>query len=181
MYKRIIILGGSGSGKSTLANRISLHTNYPTYHLDNLLLHADWSQKDKSEWVKICKEEFLLKDEGIVDGNYSFVLEERIRWADLIIFIDIPTYLQLFNVVKRAIKINLGLEKRHGTSKERSEKLNKEFLEWVLHWNKGHRKKMIIRLSSIQNKKVVITNNPRNLIIEKLLLDITKTSPYEEA
>lgn len=61
-YKRIIVLGGSGSGKSTLTNKISLYTGYPAYHLDNLLLNSDWSQKEKSEWVKICKEAFLLKD-----------------------------------------------------------------------------------------------------------------------
>ncbi len=168
-YERIIILGGSGAGKSTLANRIGVHTNYPTYHLDNLLLNSDWSQKEKNGWVKICKEEFLLKDTGVVDGNYSFVLEERIEWADLIIFIDIPTYLQLLNVVKRVVRVNFGLEKRHGVSGDRKEKLGLEFFQWILHWNKGHREKMLTRLKSVQDKKVVITNSPRKLNIEKLL------------
>ena len=54
-YKRIIVLGGSGSGKSSLANRIGLYTGYHTYHLDNILLNSDWSMKDKSEWLGICK------------------------------------------------------------------------------------------------------------------------------
>ncbi len=85
-YKRIIILGGSGSGKSTLVNRIGTCTNYPIYHLDNLLLNSDWSLKEKSEWLNICKKEFLYENTGVVDGNYSSVINERIDWADLIIF-----------------------------------------------------------------------------------------------
>ncbi len=83
-FQRIIILGASGSGKSTLANRIGTYTNCLIYHLDNLLVNQDWSQKEKSEWLGICTKEFLSKDIGIVDGHYSFVLEERMKWADFI-------------------------------------------------------------------------------------------------
>lgn len=168
-HKRIIILGGSGSGKSTLATRISKYTNYPIYHLDDLLLNSDWSQKDKTEWLDICKNEFLLKETGVVDGNYSFVLDERIQWADLIIFVDMPTYRQLFNVVKRVVKVNLGLERRVGISNNRKEKLSLEFLLWILHWNKGHRGKMFDVLNSVKDKKVITTNNPKRLNVEKLL------------
>lgn len=103
-----------------------------------------------------------------MDGNYSFVLEERIEWADFIIYIDMPTYLQLLNVVKRVVRVNLGLEKRHGTSEDKGENLNLEFLKWVFYWNKGHREKMLTRLKSIQDKKVIITNFPKKLSIKKL-------------
>lgn len=168
-YKKIIVLGGSGAGKSTLANRIGLYTKYPVYHLDNLLLNDDWSRKEKGEWLDICKSEFLSKDAGVVDGQYSHVLEERITWADLIIYIDVPAYIQLSNVVKRLIRVNMGIEKRHGTSKDKKEKFNIEFYRWILFWNKGHRKEMLVKLESITNKKVLITNCQRKLNIEKLL------------
>lgn len=168
-YKRIIILGGSGSGKSTLANRISLYTNYPIYHLDNLLLNSDWSQKEKSEWLNICKKEFLSKDTGVIDGNYSSVLNERIDWADLIIFINVPTLRHLFNIFKRSVMVNLRLEKRHGMEKGRKDTINLKFFKWVLNWNRSHKKDMLTLMESIKDKKVVITNSPRKLNIEKLL------------
>ncbi len=168
-YKRIIILGGSGSGKSTLANRISLYTGYSIYHLDNILLNSDWSQKEKSEWLNICKEEFLSEDTGVVDGNYSSVLNERIDWADLIIFINVPSYRHLLNIIKRTIRVNLKLEKRYGTSVDRKEKLDLKFLKWILNWNKGHKKKMFDILESIKDKEVFITDNPKKLDINKLL------------
>ncbi|MFA6251457.1 MAG: hypothetical protein WC603_02420 [Candidatus Paceibacterota bacterium] len=170
-YKRIIVLGGSGSGKSTLANRISIYTGYPIYHLDNLLLNSDWSMKEKSEWLNICKNEFLSKEIGVVDGNYSSVLEARIKWSDLIIFVDMPTRLHLFNVLKRAIRVSLKLEKRHGTSSDKKETVDYKFLKWILNWNRSHRKKMFAILESIKDKRVVITNSPRKLNIEKLLKD----------
>ena len=113
MYKKIIILGGSGSGKSTLANRIGLHTGYEVFHLDGMLHDSKWQTKDKGEWEEIFKQ-FLLKDSGVVDGNYSSYLDSRIKWADLIIFIDIPTNVKLYRIFRRYFKIKLGLEKRHG-------------------------------------------------------------------
>ena len=168
-YKRIIVLGGSGSGKSTLANRISVYTGYPIYHLDNLLLNSDWSQKEKSEWLNICKKEFLSKDTAVVDGNYSHVLTERIDWADLIIFINVSTLRQLFNIFKRSLMVNLRLEERHGMEKGRKDTVDLKFFKWVLNWNRGHKKDMFTLLESIKDKKVVITNSPRKLNIEKLL------------
>lgn len=167
-YKRIIILGGSGSGKSTLANRISLYTGYPIYHLDNLLLNHDWSMKDKSEWLSICKKEFLFKETGVVDGNYSSVLQDRIDWADLVIFINVPTLRQVFNIFKRSSMVNLGLEKRHGMENGRKDIVDFRFFKWVLNWNKSHKKKMFSILDLIKDKKVIIINKPRKLDIEKL-------------
>lgn len=168
-YKRIIVLGGSGAGKSTLANRISLYTGYPIYHLDNLLLNSDWSHKEKSEWLNICKSEFLSKETGVVDGNYSLVLPDRIDWADLIIFINVPTRRHLLNIFKRSLMVNLGLEKRHGMEKGRKDIVNLKFFKWVLNWNKSHKKDMLELMRSIKNKKVVITNSPRKLDISGLL------------
>lgn len=168
-YKRIIILGGSGSGKSTLASRISEYTSYPIYHLDNLLLNKDWSQKEKSEWLNICKKEFLSKDTGVIDGNYSSVLPDRIEWADLVIFINVPTRRHLFNIFKRSLMVNLGLEKRHGMEKGRKDTVDLKFFKWVLKWNKTHKKEMLELMGSIKDKKVIITNKPRKLDIKELL------------
>ncbi len=168
-YKRIIILGGSGSGKSTLANRISIYTGYPIYHLDNLLLNSDWSQKEKSEWLNICKKEFLSRDTGVVDGNYGSVLNERIDWADLIIFINVPTRRHIFNIFKRSFMVNIGLEKRHGMEKDRKDTVDYKFFKWVLNWNRSHKKEMFLKLGFIKDKKVIVTNSPRKLNIEKLL------------
>jgi len=168
-HQRIIIIGGSGSGKSTLASRIAAHTHYPVYHLDNLLLNPDWSQKPKSDWLSICEKEFLSKDTGIVDGNYASVLNERIEWADLIIFIDVPAYRQLWSVLKRTILVNLKLEKREGSIEERKEGMSFDFFMWILNWNRDHRKELLARLETVKDTKVVVTRKPRGLDIGDII------------
>lgn len=168
-YKKIIVLGGSGSGKSTLANRISVYTGYPIYHLDNILLNLDWSQKEKSEWLNLCKKEFLSKEVGVVDGNYSLVLKERIEWADLIIFINVSTTRHLLNIFKRSLMVNLGLEKRYGMKEGKKDIIDLKFLKWVLNWNRGHKREMLNLMESIKGKRVVVVNKPRRLDIKELL------------
>jgi len=167
MYKKIIILGGSGSGKSTLAHKISLYTGYPLYHLDNLLLNSDWSIKEKSEWEKLSQV-FLSKEIGVVDGNYSYTIPNRIKWADLIIFIDIPTRLQLYRIFRRNIRIKLGLDKRHGHPDDSREKIDLNFIFWVFNWNKNRRMKTISLLESLKDKKVIKVRNSKELDLKKL-------------
>lgn len=167
-YKRIIILGGSGSGKSTLATKISVYTGYPIYHLDNLLLNSNWEMKDKNDWPEICKQ-FLLKDVGIVDGNYSSVLPTRIDWADLIIFIDISTRVQFYRIFKRIIRIKLGLDKRYGYPEKSKEKIRIKFLLWVFKWNKNRRDNILSMLEKFtKDKKIIITNRPQELNFREL-------------
>lgn len=166
-YKRIIILGGSGSGKSTLANRISRYTGYPIYHLDNLFLDSNWKTKSREEREEISKQ-FLFKDIGVVDGNYTSSIPQRINWADLIIFIDISTRAHLYRIFKRMFKIILGLEKRHGKPQNSKNIVNLIFIKWVYFWNKHRRNEVLLLLESAKDKKVVIIKEPRKLDLEKL-------------
>jgi len=166
MYKKIIILGGSGGGKSTLADRIGLHTGYPVYHLDNLLLDSNWIIKDKSEWEEVSKI-FLLEDMGVVEGNYNSSIPNRIKWADVIIYIDISTRLRMYRIFKRNIRIRLGLDKRCGTPEGSKEKLSFKFLSWAYNWNRNKRNEMLLLLESIKDKKVLIIKEPRKLDLKK--------------
>ncbi len=167
-YKKIIILGSSGSGKSTLANRIGLYTGFPVYHLDNILYNPGWERKEKSKWSEICREIFLRKDVGIVDGNYTSIIPERINWADLVIFIDIPTWLQIYRIFLRNIRIKIGLEKRYGTQKENKEKIGWDFLKWAYRWNKHEKDKIFSMIDSYKDKKVIIISKPKELDIKSL-------------
>lgn len=169
MYKRIIILGGSGSGKSTLAKKIAEYTGYPVYHLDELFLENDWSMKDKSLWPKIS-ETFLKQDVGVVDGNYSSNIPLRVAWADLIIFIDIPTWLQVFRIVKRFFSVRFQKDNRLGIPHGSKEKIKFKFLIWVLNWNRKRRNKTLkILEKQASDKKVLIIKKITDLDLKILL------------
>lgn len=168
MYKRIIILGGGGSGKSTLASRISEYTDYPVYHLDAIFHDKNWKKEDKNKLEDLCKE-FLLKDVGIVDGNYTGVLKNRIDWADLIIFIDVSTFAHVYRYFRRIIRHRLGIEKRIGIPDGAKANFNLGLFKWIYNWNKIQKKKVFSLLESAKDKKIVIIKEPRKLDIKSLL------------
>jgi len=166
-YKRIIIFGGGGSGKSTLANRIGEFTGYPVYHLDNLLLNSDWSIKNKNKWEEISGQ-FLSKDVGVVDGNYSSSIPNRINWADLIIYIDIPTRVQLYRIIRRHIRNKFGLDKRHGFPEGSKILISMKFILWTYYWNSNHKNKLLSMFEFATDKKVLIIKEQRKLDIKSL-------------
>ena len=168
MYKKIIILGGSCSGKSTLADRIGKYTGYEVYHLDALFVDSDWKKKELNE-VKDIHKKILLKDSGVVDGNYTEVLSERIKWADLIIFIDVSTVVHLYRMLYRISTVKFGIEKRYGNPSGTKSEFSFNFLFWVFNWNRTQKKKIISMLELIKDKKVIIIKNINKLDLEKLL------------
>lgn len=167
-YKRIIILGGSGSGKSTLAKRISLHTGYSVYNLDNILLNSDWSAKDKEKREELSQQ-FLSKDIGVVEGNYLSCLPNRIRWADLIIFINVSNKVTLYRILRRAIRCSCGLEENYGMPEGSHTGISISFIFWALKYNNSLRDKILSILKPIKDKKIIIIKNPKKLDIKKLL------------
>ncbi len=167
-YKKIIILGGSGSGKSTLANRIGLFTGYPVYHLDQLFLDSNWKLKDKEERINICKKEFLSKEFGVVDGNYHSTVIPRIEWSDLIIFLNVPTYIKLYRIFKRLIESIFGINTRKGVLGEAKANITWKHIKWVYNWNSSHVDKYLDLFKSIKDKKVLIIKEPMKLNLEEL-------------
>jgi len=166
-YKRIIILGGWGSGKSTLSNLVSSETNYPIYNMDRMIYNSNWVEKDDREKDNILNELFLKKV-GIIDGPYK--RKQFIEnWADLIIFIDTPTIIQLYRVIKRRVIAMLGLEKRIGIPEGAKTNLNFKIIRWVYQWNKNCKEETLSILRSVNDKKILIIKNPKKLDIEKLL------------
>jgi len=166
--KKIMILGGSCSGKSTLADKISTFTNYPAYHLDALFLNANWERKDFNELLEIHKN-ILLNDNGIIDGNYIEVLPERIKWADLIIFIDVPTIIHIYRMFHRILTVRLGINKRYGNPEGTKSEFSFSFLYWVLIWNRTQKKKIIPMLELVKGKKIVVISNLNKLDLKKYL------------
>lgn len=167
-YKRIIILGGSGSGKSTLAKRISVYTGYLVFHLDEILLNSDWSAKDEDKREQLSQQ-FLSRETGIVEGNYISCLPNRIKWANLIIFINVPICVIFYRVLRRAVRCSLGLEENYGVPKDSHTGVSFNFILWILKSNNTFRNKILFTLNSVKDKKVLIIKNPKKLDIKKLL------------
>lgn len=107
--KKVAIIGAPGSGKTTLAIKLKEIYKLPVVFLDAFYRLPNWIMRDPKERDAMILEE-TKKDEWIIDGTFIDTLEERVKVADLIIFLDFKTSVQIAGIFKRYFS-NFGKEK----------------------------------------------------------------------
>lgn len=157
--KRVAIIGAPGSGKTTLAIKLKNIYNLPVVFLDSFYRLPNWVMRDPKERDGMILEE-TKKEEWIIDGTFIDTLEERVKVADLIIFLDFKTFVQIGGIFKRYFS-NFGKEKEDMPGCK--EKLNPSFIGYVLSYNKKRRKYLIEILDKYPNKKVLQFKNRNEL------------------
>lgn len=170
--QRIMIIGFSGCGKSTLARRIGRILSIEPTHIDALHWLPGWVESDREHKIKLLKP-VLEMDSWIIEGNYPRILwRERIEKSDTIIFLDYNRFLCLWRVIKRRIMYN-G-KTRPDMGKGCKEKLDIEFLRWVIYDQRKKRGKIYGEINKIKevypDKKIYIFRRDRGA--EKLLTEI---------
>lgn len=159
MYNRISIVGGSGSGKSTLCNILSKEFNLPAIHLDGINYKPNWEEIDKTQRDKIISEK-AKEEKWIIEGNYSKTLKERFDRADLIIWLDYSTFVQLKGIFKRYFKTRNNERPEIPGCKEH---LDLEFIKYVATYNKKKRHIIVDHLKDIPKEKVIIFKKQKDL------------------
>lgn len=159
MYNRISIVGGSGSGKSTLCSILSKELNLPTIHLDSINFDSNWVEIDKSKRDSIIADK-ASKDKWIIEGNYSKTLKKRFERVDLIIWLDYSTFALLKGISKRIFK---SINKERPEIPGCKERLDFNFLKYVITYNKKKRHLIIDNLADISKEKVLIFKNQKDL------------------
>ena len=159
MYNRISIIGGSGSGKSTLCNILSKELNLPGIHLDAINFNANWVEIDKVERDKIISSN-SSEDRWIIDGNYNKTLKERFNKADLIIWLDYSTFMQLKGIFKRYFKTRNNERPEIPGCKER---LDFNFIKYVATYNKKKRHVIVENLKDIPKDKILVFKKQKDL------------------
>lgn len=165
--KRVMIIGFSGAGKSTLAAQIADLIGCKATHLDSLHWLPNWTENTPENERELLRP-VIESEKWVIDGNYSKVLyNERINAADTIIFLDFNRFLCLYRVLKRYFKYKGKNRPDMGTGCD--EKLDFEFISWVLH--KGRkpkmRKKRLKLLKQLEaerpEKKIYILRTPKQV------------------
>ncbi|MCL6604602.1 MAG: DNA topology modulation protein [Paenibacillus sp.] len=155
---RVLVLGSGGSGKSTLSQNLSKILHLPVIHLDKHFWKPNWVPTPNDEWDKVV-ESFTMKEQWIIDGNYSRTMDIRISRADLIIYLDMPRWLCMYRILKRRVMYHK--KSRPDMNEECPEKIDFEFIKWVWNYRKRSRIKTIEKLELVQAK------NQKQIIIVK--------------
>jgi adenylate kinase family enzyme len=158
---KVLILGCAGSGKSTFSKHLGKVQQLPVIHLDSLYWKSGWVASTEMEWNQII-EELILKDQYIMDGNYSRTLSIRMKDADTIFFFDFSRFLCMYQVIKRRI-INHG-KTRSDMAEGCKEKIDLEFIKWIWNFKKRSKDKILGELEEVkEQKKVIIFKNRRDV------------------
>lgn len=160
---KIAILGYSGSGKSTLAKRLGDLYGLPVLHLDTVEFLPNWEKRGLSEKQRIASDFMRGNDGWVIDGNYSKLFrEERLEQADMIVMLLFDRFNCLWRVIKRYRTFKGRTRPDIGDGC--AEKLDAEFIWWILH--EGRTKSKKAGYKAIREKypdKVTVLKNQRQL------------------
>ncbi|WP_342560011.1 DNA topology modulation protein [Psychrobacillus sp. FSL W7-1457] len=160
-HKKILIIGSSGAGKSTFSKQLAKKWDLPLVHLDSLYWNEGWVPVSKDEFIEKVKKK-LEEDQWIIDGNFNSTLEWRVKYADLIIFLDFRRTLCTYRVLKRVWK-------HHGKTRDDmasgcNEKLDWDFLKFVWGFPSKVRPTILKVLSEAgKSRDICILRNPKEL------------------
>lgn len=144
---KIAIIGHSGAGKSTLAARLGQLYRLPVLHLDRVFWCEGWVQREHEQTLEMVQA-FLdehRQSGWVIDGTYGKLhFDRRMAEADLILFLDLPPLACLQRVTARYWQY-------HGRTRPDladgcPEKMDAEFLRWVLYKGRAPQKLERFRL-----------------------------------
>ena len=159
--RRVAIIGSSGAGKSTLAITLSQRIDLPLHHLDRLYWKPHWVETPRDEF-RAMQRKIVAQEKWIIDGNYNSTLDERLPFADTILFLDYPRIICLFRVLKRQILYRK--KKRPDINEDCQERLSREFLRWVWNFPREGRVSILNHLKHLEHNPTVVTfTGPKEL------------------
>lgn len=156
---KVAIIGYSGCGKSTLAGYLSELYQIPVLYLDSVFWLPGWKGRKREESADIEKNFLDTNVSWVIDGNYSYMeYERRMEEADRIIFLSFNRFSCLFRAFRRYFKYR-------GTTRESmgegcKEKMDMEFIWWILHEGRTKEKKEKFEniMRQYSEKSIVIKN-----------------------
>ena len=156
---KIAVIGGSGTGKSTLAKNLGKNLNLPVYHIDAMHHLSNWVQRDKEERDKMVFEK-ANEPKWVIDGTYKGTLEERVKKADMVIFLDYSTIARLKGILGRYLK-DRGKERPEIPGCK--EKMDLDFIKMTINWKKTKGNTIYEILNRHKDKEILIFKNRRSL------------------
>ena len=146
--KKIIVIGCPGSGKSHFSRALHKETKIPLYHLDMFFWNADKTTVDKDVFLARL-DDILVKDEWIIDGNFSSTMEKRMDACDTVVFLDYDA-----DVCLEGVRQRRGKTRDDIPWVEYEEDL--EFTEYIVSFGEKRRPQILSLLEKYRYKNIIV-------------------------
>jgi adenylate kinase family enzyme len=103
IVQRVSVVGNSGSGKSTLAAELALVLGVPHLELDGVFHKPGWVALPEDEFRRVVGAT-AAGDGWVMDGNYSAVRPLVWARADTVVWLDLPRWIVMRQVVWRTLR-----------------------------------------------------------------------------
>ena len=105
--RRVLVAGTSGSGKTTVAARIGAELQLPHVEIDALFHGADWTPRPS--FIDDVHR-FSAEPTWITEWQYTTVRAHLAERADLLVWLDLPRTVVMWQVVRRTVLRRLRRE-----------------------------------------------------------------------
>lgn len=156
---KIIIIGCSGAGKSVLTRRINEFLDYPVMHLDKVYHTVGKEHISREELIEKVNEFASTHNKWIIDGNYISILEMRVRLADTVIVLNIPSKICLENIYKRSEESLRNGANTDDMASDFDETITQEFVEFISNFEKDTFPRIKEILEKYSDKTIKILNS----------------------
>jgi adenylate kinase family enzyme len=156
--ERIAIIGIGGTGKSVLSRELAQKTGLPVFHADQLWWRKNWEEVPEEEYLP-THAAWVSQEKWIIEGYVDPAMAERLRRADLIIYLDYPGARAAWRAIRRWWKHRK--ESRPELPPEAVERFSPDF-----YWRVFTRKERVVierALAGIDVSKVVRLHTPQEL------------------
>jgi adenylate kinase family enzyme len=162
--KKINIFGCPGAGKSTFARILGRILNLDVYYLDTIYWKPNWVSLPLDQFKEEIKK-ISLKEQWIIEGNYSKTLNERLTYSSFNIYLNINKWTCLFSAIKRYFKYKH--KSRVDITRGCDETLDKEFITFIWHYKKNYQRENLQILEQIGIPYLVISSRHQLKVLLK--------------
>ncbi len=111
--QRIHIIGSTGSGKTTLGRKLGTRLNIPFYELDAVGYEGGFGPARPLDVRLAMLKEIAAQSAWITEGGFILWIDQLLRTAETIVWLDLPWRIRRWRVITRHIKADLARNNRH--------------------------------------------------------------------
>lgn len=151
--RRIVVMRPPGSGKSTLARHLGKQNGLPVFHLDQAFWQPGWA-RTPADRFRSEVERIVGLPAWVIDGNYTDTVTSRFAAADLVIYLDVPSWRCMLRLLRRTL---MGYGRvRADAAPGCAERLDMAFLRFAWSWNRTRRVRTLALVGDFFGAKLVL-------------------------